>query len=134
MELHLSENKYCNLAQVISEDRIQPGGIKNPNHIVQHDYTGKAFAQLLPVGEPKSLSHAPNREIGQTESRRDLKFGTLVELLKPRKKVSWGRCDWGTNMVFAPKVKKCNNFPNGTPKHTKVGMKEDLWVTDEPMG
>ncbi|MEQ2246215.1 hypothetical protein ILYODFUR_035989 [Ilyodon furcidens] len=40
----------------------------------------------------------------------------------------------GRNLAFAPKVRKCNNFSKETPNHTKVGMKEDLWVPDDPMG
>ncbi|KAK5620786.1 hypothetical protein CRENBAI_018622 [Crenichthys baileyi] len=36
-------------------------------------------------------------------------------------------------MAFAPKVKKRNNFPKERPNHTKVGMKEDLWVSNDPM-
>ncbi|MED6241374.1 hypothetical protein ATANTOWER_012002 [Ataeniobius toweri] len=45
----------------------------------------------------------------------------------------WGR-GRGTNLAFAPKVKNCNNFPKKNPNHTKVGMKEDLRVPDDPMG
>ncbi|MEQ2301742.1 hypothetical protein AMECASPLE_039203 [Ameca splendens] len=40
----------------------------------------------------------------------------------------------GTKMAFALKVKKCNNFSKEMPNHTKVGMKEDLRVPDDPMG
>ncbi|XP_012713120.1 forkhead box protein P3 [Fundulus heteroclitus] len=48
MQVHLSENKYANLAQVISEDRIQLGEIKNPNQI-QNDCTPNASSpHLLP--------------------------------------------------------------------------------------
>ncbi|MEQ2252629.1 hypothetical protein ILYODFUR_023758, partial [Ilyodon furcidens] len=45
---------------------------------------------LRTLGVAKPVSHAPKREKGRTVSRRDLKFGTLVQLLKPRKNVSWG--------------------------------------------
>ncbi|MEQ2228254.1 hypothetical protein ILYODFUR_007090 [Ilyodon furcidens] len=38
------------------------------------------------------------------------------------------------SIIFAPKVKKCNNFSKEIPNHTKVGMKEDLQVPDYPMG
>lgn len=46
MQLHLSENNYSSLAQVISEDRIQLGGIKNPNQEIQHDCKARASVHL----------------------------------------------------------------------------------------
>ncbi|XP_032420874.1 forkhead box protein P3-like isoform X2 [Xiphophorus hellerii] len=48
MQLHLSENSYSNLAQVINEDRIQLRELKNPNQTLQHDWTAKASTHLLP--------------------------------------------------------------------------------------
>ncbi|XP_023197615.1 forkhead box protein P3-like isoform X1 [Xiphophorus maculatus] len=48
MQLHLSENSYSTLAQVINEDRIQLGELKNPNQTLQHDWTAKASTHLLP--------------------------------------------------------------------------------------
>ncbi|XP_008411156.1 forkhead box protein P3-like [Poecilia reticulata] len=48
MQLHLSENNYSNLAQVINEDRIQLGELKNPSQTFQRDWAVKASTHLLP--------------------------------------------------------------------------------------
>ncbi|KAK5610916.1 hypothetical protein CRENBAI_024689 [Crenichthys baileyi] len=93
----------------------------------------------LSMAWAKPFSLVPKHEIGQTVSRRDLKsaildqrviFGPFLLLLTSNFK----------NLVFAPSqklaqsLKKHNNVPKETPNYTKVGMKDDLWVPNDPMG